>query len=87
MATATGELWSSRKAQAPVRDDRCEHCTVRMNSARSSIWELAAAVLCVSLWLTVLMYSGWVAYQWMDREGHRSVNDPGWHEPLDDWSL
>ena len=82
-----GELWSLRKAQAPVWDDRCEHCGARLSSVRVPIRETVAEVICGSLLLTVLTLAGYFAYQWMEREGHRIFVYPVWHEPRDDWSL
>ena len=71
----------------PNRNDRCEYCGVRLRPNQASIWVVAAAVVCGNLLLGVLMLAGYDTYQWMERQDHKFLDYPVWHEPLDDWNL
>jgi len=73
-----------RRAQPPIRNDRCEHCCAWLSWTRISIRETAANVVCGSLLLAVLTFAGYAAFQWMELEG--SILQTVWHEPLEDWS-
>lgn len=48
---------------------------------------MATAVVCGSVLLAVLMLAGYGTYQWIERQEHRLLDYPVWHEPLNDWSL
>ena len=69
------------------RSDRCEFCGASLRSARLSIGEMIANILCYTLLLTVLTLAGYIADKLLEREGHEFFEQPVWHEPLDSWSL
>jgi len=37
--------------------------------------------------VVMLVFACWNAEQWIEREGHRILDNMVWHEPLDSWSL
>jgi hypothetical protein len=79
-----------KEPRVPERDDRCERCGRSPRSILRLIVELAAITFCGCVLLTVLTVAATVACRWMDRidrEGHRLLDGPVWHEPLDDWNL
>ena len=72
---------------SPPRSDRCEFCGASLRSARLSIGEMIANTLCGILLLTVLTLAGYIADNWLERNGNELFEQPVWHEPLDSWSL
>lgn len=71
----------------PTRSNRCDLCGASLTSNQISIWEKLAAIVCGSVLLAVLTVAGYGTYQWLERQEHRVLDYPVWHEPLDYWSI
>jgi hypothetical protein len=71
----------------PIRSDRSEYRGACQPSNRTSVSEMASAVVCGSLFLAVLILAGYAVYQCMERQGQKLLDGPVWHELLDIWSL
>jgi putative effector of murein hydrolase LrgA (UPF0299 family) len=48
---------------------------------------MALATVCGALLLSILLPAGWMAKQWIDRQGDLLLDHLYWREPLDSWRL
>ena len=87
IASVSAEKPDFRTSGPSLRSDRCEFCGASLRSARLSIGEMIANTLCGILLLTVLTVAGYVADNWLERNGNELFEQPVWHEPFDSWSL
>ena len=87
IASASARMRNLKRSGAPLKCDRCEFCGASLRSVRLSIGEMIANTLCGILLLTVLTVAGYVADNWLERNGNELFEQPVWHEPLDSWSL
>jgi hypothetical protein len=73
--------------QGAGMNEVCPHCDAQFTSSRLSLREMILATVCGSLLLLILVPAGWMAEQWIEKQGHRILDRMTWHEPLDRWSL
>jgi len=71
----------------PIRNDRCENCGTSLRSNPTSGLERAAALVCGGLLMVVLTLVGFGVFEWMERQEHRFLEYPVWHEPFTYLSL
>ena len=45
------------------------------------------SAVCGSLLLLILVPAGWMAEQWIEKQGHRILDHMTWREPLDSWNM
>ena len=81
------EMRNSEKSGPVLRTDRCESCGASLRSSRLSVGEMAANAVCGILLLSVLTLVGYIADRCLERNEHKLLDQPVWHEPLDSWSL
>src|ERR1035438_7877023 len=75
------------KTQGSSVNEVCPACGARATSPRPSIREVVLTTVSGCLLVAMLMFTCCITEQWIEREGHRILDNMVWHEPLDSWSL
>jgi hypothetical protein len=80
-------LTGLRKTHGSSVNDVCPSCGAKVTLPRPSIREVIVTSLGGCLLVVMLVSACWITEQWIEREGHRILDNMVWHEPLDSWSL
>jgi hypothetical protein len=75
----------SKKPEASLPGDRCEHCNAELRRERASVGEIVLNAICLLILLAILAPVGYFAEQWIERHLERPLWHLPWHEPLDNW--
>ena len=76
-----------QKKQGAGTNEVCPHCGAQFTPSRLSLREMALATVCGALLLSILLPAGWMAKQWIDRQGDLLLDHLYCREPLDSWRL
>ena len=76
-----------QEKQGAGTNEVCPHCGTQFTPSRLSLREMVLAAICGSLLLSILLPAGWMAKQWIDRQGDLLLDHLYWREPLDSWRL
>ena len=87
IATIWKALTGSGKTQGSSVNEVCPTCGARVTLPRPSIREVVVTTVGGCLLAVMLVFACWNAEQWIEREGHRILDNMVWHEPLDTWRL
>ena len=91
MINAMASRWRNRATQLEKQgagtNEICPRCGAQFTSSRLALREMALATVCGALLLSILLPAGWMAKQWIDRQGDLLLDHLYWREPLDSWRL
>jgi hypothetical protein len=87
IATIWKALTGSGKTQGSSVNEVCLAYGARVTSPRASIREVVVTTVGGCLLAVMLVSVCWITERWIEREGHRILDNMVWNEPLDSWSL
>lgn len=91
MKEAFTTIWKSLnepgKTQGSSVNKVCPTCGAKVTSPRPSIREIAVTTVGGCLVAELLVFTCWIAEQWIELEGRQILDNMVWHEPLDSWRI
>lgn len=85
---STWKRWTnSRKTENAVMNDVCPCCGAKVYVSRTTVRDIALAVLCSVLLLAIAVPVAWATEQWMERQSQRIYDHMMiLHEPIESWN-